>query len=250
MVVAGPAAQAWGSAEVRFVHAVPGSGSAELVVKGASPVGGNVAFGQVTSYAGEPAGSHDLELRSGSKVLATGSADFSDRRSYTVVALAQGKKVQLKSYADGKASAAKARLRMIHAAPELGSPDVKLGNQPVAEKVEYGDATPYLTVGPGSYTLEVTKPGGGGSPIVKENDVALSAGTSETAFLLGSRGEPTRVVMAHDSASAPTGAPKTGLAPLPGGERPWALIAAIALMAGLLGGALQLLSGRRRGRAR
>jgi hypothetical protein len=251
MVVAGPAAQSWAAASARFVHAVPGAGSAELVVKGGSPVLGSASFGQVTSYVGVPAGSHELQLKAGSKTLAVTTVDFSDGQRYTVVAEAQGKKVQLRPYVDGTASDGKAKLRMIHAAPELGSPDVRLGKQAVAEKVKYTQATPYLTVAAGTYTLEVMKPGdGGGSPIVTKPGVTLSAGTAETAFLLGSRGESTRVVLATDGTSAPSRAPKTGLAPLAGDGRPWGTIAAVAVLAALLGGAVQLLAVRRRTRAR
>ena len=250
MVLAGPAAHASGSASVRFVHAVPGAGAADLVVKGGSPIGGTVGFGQVTPYAAVAAGSQELSLQSGSKTVAVTTVDLTNGRHYTVVAEAQGKKVQLHPYTDGGAADAKARLRMIHAAPELGSPDVHLGKQTVAEGVKFTEATPYLTVSPGTYTLEVTKPGGGGSPIVQKSGVVLSAGTSSTAFLLGSSGEPTRVVVASDQTAAPGAAPRTGLAPLAGGGRPWAAILAIALLAGLLGGAIQLLVGRRRARAR
>jgi hypothetical protein len=250
MVVTGPAAQSRGSADVRFVHAVPGAGSAELVVKGGSPIGGNASFGQVTSYVGVPPGSHELSLKSGSKTLAVTTVDLGDGDHYTVVAMAQGKKVQLRPYTDGGASDGKARLRMIHAAPELGTPDVRLGKQTVAEKVKYTEATPYLTVSPGTYTLSVTKPGDGkGSPIVQKSGVALGAGSSETALLLGSRGEPTRVVVAADRTAAPSRAPRTGLAPLASGERPWGIIVGIAVLAGLLGGAAQLLAARRRTRA-
>src|SRR2546423_470555 len=184
MVLAVPAAQAWGSADVRFMHAVPGAGTAELVVKGGSPIGGEVGFGQVTAYSGVPSGSHELSLRSGSKTLATTTVDLANGRHYTVVAMAHGKKAQLRSFTDGRAAEGRARFRMIHAAPELGTPDVRLGRQTVAEMVKYTDATPYLTVAPGTYTLEVTKPGGVRSPIMKKEGVALSAGTSSTAFLL------------------------------------------------------------------
>jgi hypothetical protein len=246
MVVAGPAAQSWGDANVRFVHAVPGAGAAELSVRGGATIG-SAGFGQITSYVGVPSGSREISLKSGAKTLATATADLANGRRYTVVALAQGKKAQLRTYTDGRPKSGKAEIRLIHAAPELGSPDVRLGKQAIAEKVGYTDATPYLTVAPGTYTLEVMKPGDGTSrPIVEKSGVTLSAGTSSTAFLLGSRGEPTRVVVASDGASTPAGAPKTGLAPLSGGGRPWALILGIALIAGLLGGAAQ----RRRARAR
>lgn len=249
MVVAGPAAQCLADASVRFVHAVPGAASAELVVKGGTQVGSGVGFGQVTPYVGVSSGSHELSLKSGTKALAVTTVDFSDGKRYTVVAMAQGKKAQLRPYTDGSASDGKARLRLIHAAAELGSPDVRLDGQAVAEKASYTEATPYLTVSPGTHMLEVTKPGdGGGRPIVSKQ-VALSAGSASTAFLIGTRGEPTRVVVAPDETVSPSRAPRTGLAPLDGGGRPWGAIVGIALLAGLLGGALYLLAGRRRTRA-
>jgi hypothetical protein len=251
MVVAGPAVQASASANVRFVNAVPGSGSVELAVKGGSPIGGTVSFGKVTPYVDLPSGSHEVSLKSGSKTLAVTTVDLSDGSHYTVVAMKQGKKDQLRPYTDGSPTDAKSRLRLIHAAPELGAPDVRLGNQTVAEKVKYTEATPYLTVSPGTYKLSVTKPGSGsGRPIVEKDGVALSAGTSSTAFLIGSAGEPTSVVVSTDQTSGPSRAPRTGLAPLAGGGRPWATIVSIALLAGLLGGAVQLLAARRRTRAR
>src|SRR4051794_30895887 len=163
MVVAGPAAEASGSAEVRFVHAVPGAGKAELVVKGGSPIGGPIAFGQVTQYSTVPAGSHEVVLQSGSKALASAQVDFANGQRYSGGALAKGKGGQVRPYTDGGATDGRARLRLVHAAPELGSPDVRLGKQTVAEGVKFTEATPYLTVSPGTYTLEVTKPGGGGS---------------------------------------------------------------------------------------
>jgi hypothetical protein len=246
MVLAGPVAQSWADASVRFVHAVPGAGPAELSLKGASSVGGSIGFGQITGYVGVASGSHEVALQSGAKTLATSTIDLANADRYTVVAEANGKKVELRAYKSGAPKAGKAEIRLIHAAPELGSPDVTLGKQPIAENVKYGEATPYLTVTPGLYTLEVMKPGAGGSAIVKKSGVTLSAGTTSTAFLLGSRGEPTRVLVATDAGSTPAGAPKTGLAPLDGGGRPWAVIVGIALLAGLLGGAFE----RRRARGR
>jgi hypothetical protein len=249
MVVAGPAAHAWADASVRFVHAVPGAGSAELVVKSGAKIGSGVGFGQVTPYVGVSAGSHEVSLQSGTKALAVTNVDLTDGKRYTVVAMSQGKKVQLRSYTDGDATNGKARLRLIHAAPELGSPDVRLDGQALAEKAKYTEATPYLTVSPGTHTLAVTKPGDGGGRPIASKQVALSAGSASTALLIGTMGEPTRIVLASDQTVAPSRAPRTGLAPLDGGGRPWGAIVAIAMLAGLLGGALYLFAGRRRTRA-
>src|SRR5436190_1321766 len=131
MVVATPAAQASGNANVRFANALPRSDSVELVVKGGPPIGGTEPFGQVTAYVGVSSGSHDVSIKSGGKTLAVTKVDFSGGGSYTVVAMAKGKKAQLRPYTDGKSRDGKARLRVIHAAPELGSPDVRLGKQTV-----------------------------------------------------------------------------------------------------------------------
>ena len=67
MVVAGPAAESWADASVRFVNAVPGAGAAELTVNGGPAVGGTIGFGQISSYFGVSAGSHEISLKSGSK---------------------------------------------------------------------------------------------------------------------------------------------------------------------------------------
>src|SRR5688572_2300997 len=59
MLLVGPAASASGEAGVRFVHAVPGAESAQLEAQyrgGSQPVGGLVAFGEVSAYSSIPAG--------------------------------------------------------------------------------------------------------------------------------------------------------------------------------------------------
>jgi hypothetical protein len=249
MLVGGPAASAFGFAKVRLVNARPGSQSIGLkvVVGGAAPPQvGPAAYGQVTPYVKFSPGSAQIALTGGSANQL--SQTLNDGANYTAVAVAKGSKsFALKLYRDGHARKGTARLRVIHAAPELGSPDVKLGQRAVAEKLAFKQATPYLSESPGSYDLAVTKPGGS-TPIFHQS-VSLSAGVATTAILSGSGGAPEKVITATDDTLTPAGAPQTGLGGLAGqGGHPWLLIALVAALAGALGGAWQLALARRSGR--
>lgn len=254
-------AEARGSASVRFVHAVP---AAEAVDASASSGGGEqtlaegVAFGEVSAYRNVPAGTVELSVArgDGSDVSADTSEPLEAGRSYTVVALGRGERdVELRVYPDGRAGAGVARLRLIQAIPELGEPELRVGREVVASGVRYGDATPYRSIEPGTYTLAAARPGDGGDPIVSEEGVVLSAGTASTALLVGSAGERARLVVVDDSVATPAVAPATGLGGLASESgTPWLLVLATAALAGGLGGAGYRLAtggavGRRRPRA-
>jgi hypothetical protein len=255
MLVALPAASAFATAKVRLVNARPGAQAVGLkVVVGTAPPPeiGTAGYGQVTPYVNVAPGSASIAISGLSE--STGGQDAQttqqlvDGENYTAVALAKGKKgFQITVYHDGGARAKTARLRVIHAAPELGSPDIKLGQRTIAEKVAFKAASPYLSVDPGSYSLAVVKPGGS-SPIF-EHRISLSAGVATTAILAGSGGARERLIMATDETVTPAGAPETGLGGLADGSgRPWLLVALAALFAGALGAVAQLSLARRNGR--
>ena len=249
MLVAGPAASALAVTKVRLIDARAGSPALKLVVKvgSASMSAGEASFGQVAPYASAPAGSAQLEV-TGPGVSAQATQQLADGARYSAVVLAKGSRgYSLMVYKDGAAKAGSARLRVLHAAPELGAPDIKLGNRTIAEAVHFRSASPYLTVAPGSYTLSVTRPGG--SQAIFSKSISLSAGVATTAVLAGSGGARERLIVATDDTKAPAGAPETGLGGLAGGNGPpWLLIGLAALLAAMLGGAAQLSVARRSGR--
>src|SRR3954447_5858870 len=250
MLVGGPAASAFGFAKVRLVNARPGSQSVGLkvVVSGAAPPQvGPATYGQVTPYVKVSPGSAQIALTGGGSANQL-SQTLTDGGNYTAVALAKGSKHYiLKLYRDGHARKGTARLRVIHAAPELGSPDVKLGQRTVAEKLPYADPTPYIAEPPGTYDLAVVKPGG--SMPIFHSQVSLSAGVATTTILAGSGGAPEKVITATDDTLTPAGAPETGLGGLAGrGGHPCLLIALVAGLPGALGGAWQWALVRRSGR--
>jgi hypothetical protein len=253
MLVAAPAASAEASAKVRLVNARAGSDPVRLEVSiggTSTPAGGQAAFGHSTPYASVPSGSAELTITggTGSAASATTTEQLTDGARYTAVALARGDKAfALRVYRDGNARARGARLRVLHAAPELGSPNIMLGKRTIAEDVRFPSATPYLSVAPGSYALAVVRPGG--SQAIFEKDVSLSAGVTTTAILAGSGGARSRLIVLTDDTVTPAGAPETGLGGLAGhGGAPWLVAALAALLAGTLGGAAQLSLARRNGR--
>ena len=234
MLVATGAANAV-AAEVRLVHAVPGASGAQLSVDGRE-LGSPVTFGEAGSFSSAPDGSVKVTLApgGGGKALATKTLDLEDAR-YTVVAAPSGRGVVLRSYRDGAPQEGKARVRAIHAAGEIEEADLEVDDRTVVRNVKPGAATPYLELEPGSYSFAMMRPGGGGGPLVKAEGVEVLAGSSSTAVVVGSGGEPTRIVLAPDGSTGPAKGPDTGLGGMQHGP-PWAL----ALLAGLLAGSLGL----------
>jgi uncharacterized protein DUF4397 len=238
------AGNAW-ALELRLVHAVPGGGQATLSA-GKTAIGDPVSFGEVTRYTRVDEGRVMLLLRpaNGGKPLAKAAETLRGGRM-TVVATLEGKRVTLRVLPDGRAAAGSARVRAMNAAPELGATQIDIDGRPVARDLAPLQASDYSKVDPGTYRLEAARPGGGGGALASRSGVSLAAGTSTTAFVVGSGGEPTRIVVASDRTVTPRQAPGTGLGGLAGGTA-WGAALAAALGAGVLGGAAYLLATRRR----
>lgn len=237
---ASPALAAGDDARVRFVHAVPGVGKATLSV--ADQEVGSAGFGEAGDPADVPAGPAELALAAPGGVKLSSERDLAAGASYTVVALGTDDGAELRVFANREAKPGMARLRMIHAAPELGDGDFTVGDEVIARGAGYTDETGYLQLEPGSYELSVRSPDSGEAVVT--DTVPLAAGTSDTALVLGSQGEQTRLLVVEDDVAAPAGAPETGLGGLArarGDGADWTLAIAAALAAGILGLAASLL---------
>ncbi len=248
------AGSALASASVRFVHAVPGAETATLSVSvdGSGASTAPVSFGGVSNSLKVKAGAANLTLApvGGGDLKAKTDETLEDGKSYTVVALPKkdGDGADLRVYPDEKPKSGKALIRVIHAGAEIGDPDVRVGDRVVAEKVAFGDATEYTDVPPGTSDVSVTRAGGEGGPLATKNDVPLTAGTATTALIVGSGGEPARIVTISDGTAAPKGGPATGFGGLAGeGDDPSRLAVALlfAFAAAALGATGWALAGRR-----
>jgi nucleoid-associated protein YgaU len=197
-------AQALASALVRFIHAVPGVGTATVNLNpGSGPENfGSIGFGQVTPFKSLRSGSFKWTLAGGGKTLATGTSTIgSGVYDIAIVAKPSGPGVELMSYPAASAKPGTSLVRVIHAAPELGRPMFMLDEHTLAGMLGYVHASPYFAVKPGAYSISAMKPWlmkPGDPTLVDVKGLTLSAGKAYTAFAIGSRGQMVRVVTVVD----------------------------------------------------
>ncbi|MGI9184148.1 MAG: DUF4397 domain-containing protein [Solirubrobacteraceae bacterium] len=187
-------AQALGKALIRFVHAVPGVGTATVDVNAGNGAteNGSIGFGQVTPWKSIRSGSFKWALSGGGKTLVKGTATVGDG-AYDIVVLAKVSGVSLGIYKTESGKPGTSLVRVIHAAPELGSPELTLDSKPAVKSLSFTQATPYLSVNPGMHSLGAMKPGDS-TPLVSNGNVHLVPGVAYSAIVIGSRGQRVRVV--------------------------------------------------------
>jgi hypothetical protein len=242
LLTAAPASASSGDSTVRFVHAVPGVGDATVTVNGEQI--GTAGFGEASEQTTVAAGKASFEVTAAGGVDLTAEQDLAPGKSYLAVAMKTDKAAEIRFFEDRAAKAGVARLRMIHAAPELGDANLVLDDKVVAKDAAYTDATDYLQLEPGDYRVTVKSPKT--DETVVAGTASLAAGTSDTALVIGSQGEQAKIMLVQDDVAAPGTAPETGLGGLArtegsGPDLPLAGLAALA--AGLLGLAVRALMG-------
>jgi len=182
--------QALARALVRFVHGVPGVGTATVDVDGQSL--GSIGFGQYTPWRSVRSGSFTWKLTGGGKTLAAGSNTVGNA-AYDIIVLEKGMKVILGIYKAQAGQPGTALVRVIHGAPEFGSPELTIDGKEAVKRLSYLQATPYVKLSAGNHSLGAMRPGDS-TPLVSVPDVHLSAGAAYSAIVLGTRGERVRVV--------------------------------------------------------
>jgi nucleoid-associated protein YgaU len=199
LLVVAPPAGAGEVSQVRFLHAVPGAGPADLLLAHAGAIA-REGFGGLSGYHAVPAGLATLELaaKPGADALATHATRLTAGRRYTIYAVAQGGQVTLNVLRDAARGTPAARLRVVHAAPELGKPDLWWAGRKLAGAVPYMATTGYVDAGAGAKTLAVAAPGRSADPIASRT-VQLTPGEAMTAFVIGSKGRRVHIVTGHDA---------------------------------------------------
>jgi len=182
-------------AGVRFIHAVPGAGEAELTAEqaGRTTVVGRVGYADATRVRAVRSGPITWKLVSGGDTIAEGTGRVGSG-SLTAIAMPQGERPVVRLFRDAaRAPRGQSRIRVIHAAGELGSPDVRVGGEPVAQRLGFGEATEYFTLRPGRYDLEAVRTGTDDA-LARGRDVRLRAGSVTNAVVIGTRGRPARII--------------------------------------------------------
>jgi LysM repeat protein len=205
-------AQALAKALIRFIHAVPGVGKATVQINdGSGNVDiGSIGFGQVTPWHSVRSGSFQWALQGGGKTLVKGTSTVGNG-AYDIVVLDKSSGVTLGIYKARAGKPGTSLVRVIHAAPELGSPELTVDSKEAVKSLAFTQATPYVSLSPGVHTLGAMKPGGKVS-LVSGGRVTLASGVAYSAIVVGSRGQRVRVVAVVDRGAPLTRSGSSGSA--------------------------------------
>jgi hypothetical protein len=187
-------AQSLARALVRFIHGVPGAGTASVTADGQDL--GSIAFAQSTKWRSIRSGAFHWSLSGGGKTLASGTATVGDG-AYDIVFLEKATKVTLGIYRAEGGKPGTTLVRVIHGAPELGSPELTVDGKEAVKSLAYTQATPYVSLSPGTHSLGATRPGDS-TPLVSVPKVHLQPDVAYSAVVLGTRGQRVRVVELTD----------------------------------------------------
>jgi hypothetical protein len=197
-------ASAHADARVRFLNARLSDDPGSLdIVRGARTLTTKRApFGGVTRYMAAPAGRVRLRHlpKSGRDVEL--AAVLQDGQTYTVAAVGAPGREVLRIFSEASARRSTALVRVVHLAPELGSPDLQVDGTTVARAFPYLAKTPYTPLTPGEHTLSAMNPRSKSTVI--SADVNLRRGTVSSAYVVGGAGMATRAVLTSDARPART----------------------------------------------
>lgn len=194
----GEAAARRDKALTRFVHAHPGAPVMDLYF-GEVKMNPGVRYKGVTPYQEVPGERAEFRLRATNETqgppLATNSEALSDGQHYTIVTLPlDNGGPTLRAIRDDLAApdAGKAKVRVIHAAANVGEVDVFTAGRKLElfDGVDYNEATGYKQVDPLQGTLEVRKEDAAnqGGVVLRVPNVNLQAGGLYT--LIVARAKP------------------------------------------------------------
>jgi len=200
-------------AKVRVAHLSPDAPNVDVYVND-EPVSKltDLPYRNVSPYLSLPAGDQNLKIyKTGdtSKPIVEADVSLQGRESYTigVVGLMKDRSLAVQVYEDENEPPAegKAKLRVIHAAPDVSSVDIgPEGGTDLFTNLGFPNATRYEEVPRGTYTLVATAVGSDERRLVI-SDAALSGGTTYTVFAVGQAGKGTLEVILSADAGASGG---------------------------------------------
>src|SRR2546425_12400775 len=155
-----PSAAAQSSAFVRVIHASPYVGTADVFLDGTKLLS-SFAFGAVTDYVPVPPGPHKVQIALVGKGIGasalTQTLTVTPGVAYTVAAIgATPTTLSLQVFVDSnQVTAGTAKLRIYQLSPDAGPISVDAGSTPLVQNVAYQQASQYLNLSAGPYTLNV-----------------------------------------------------------------------------------------------
>jgi hypothetical protein len=177
---------------VRLVHAAPDAPPVDVYLNDAE-IAQNLEFGTATEYVTVPSGTGR-----GVRVTATGtpveeaiidtSLDFDPGQAYEILVTGGGDDLDLTVTGTDlrPLPQGQARLRVIHASPDADAFDMGIAGseENLFEGINFGDATDYVVLDAGDYSLEV-RPGGEDMTVALETDATFEEGVTYDLVALG-----------------------------------------------------------------
>ncbi len=192
----GAAAQDGGTAQFRVLHASPDAPAVDIYVDG-EPVYANVAFGMITPYITDAAGSHQIQVVAAGTMPADGAVidatlDLADGSISTIAATNVLESIEAQVIADAPAPVADAaQVRIVHLSADTPAVDIAPdGGEEIVQGLAYPNATGYLNVPEGQLDVEL-RPAGAVDGWVAYNPggVLLGNGRTYSIFAIGSHDE-------------------------------------------------------------
>ncbi|HEU4896304.1 MAG TPA: DUF4397 domain-containing protein [Actinomycetota bacterium] len=240
------AAGAQGSAAlVRVAHFSPDAPAVDVYVNDDRVLSG-VEYKAISKYLELPAGSYALAVRpagaaASSDPVIEATAEVQAGKAYTVAAVGALADIEAQIFGDDLSApgAGKAKVRVIHAAPEVPAVDVAVAGGPTLfEGAEFPSATDYAEVDAGTYPVQVKA--AGGEDVLLEASLAVKAGTIYSVAAVGGAGKDVELLPVVDATG--TGqAPHGGIATGAGGTAPGVATGGLTLV--LAGGAVLAMAG-------
>jgi hypothetical protein len=186
------------TAHVRFVHAAPEVDSVEVTVDNET-VASNVSYGGVSQYLPVEAGNHTVDITTTDGENLIEQNVTLERGTATTVVVAENETQGLTADEDTPAVGIvalqdnalqpaddEAVLSVTHFSTGLSDVEVTIEgeNADLPDNLSYGNATDYVTLPAGEYTIEFRDADADGEPRVTQN-VTLDGGTAYTHFILG-----------------------------------------------------------------
>lgn len=183
---------------LRVVHASPDAPAVDVAVDNRSVLAG-VEFGNVSDYLALAGGAHDVTI----SVNETGAVVFSDTvvlnpRTVTTVAAAgevgenASEPFQPILYDDNayEPAANESAISVVHLSPDAPAVDVTVGSgndtTVLAENVSYGEASDYLTVPAGNYTVDIREAtASNDGAVLASTELTLVEGSAHSALAIG-----------------------------------------------------------------
>jgi hypothetical protein len=216
----------------------------------------HVAYGDESPYERVAAGDYTVAMRSagaapGTKPVLSTLVDVAGGHAYTVAGMGPFSALRLQVLSDQLSTPpGKALVRIIQASLLDKRVNVKVGSQTVANGLQFGSATSYLTVTPGATTASVTS-----GTAKASSQVSFAAGSIHTLVILDDPGHLSIQVLedAAGSSAVPVGAAGTGFGGTAARSGPALVPWFAAALAGLMlagGGAVRLRARRAGAHAR